>query len=113
MSVFLGSDLSDLGDLLEGEECFRCAGSVRNQPFVVWVGHPGRAIVLHADCARRVGCHLIQDSREAEIATGGKAWTARGVRAVRAGLLAQEGVPQCIPGPHGLANPLTMGRHQV
>ena len=90
MSVFLSDDLADLGSLLESAECFKCGGRVTGQPFVMWAGYPGRCIVMHPDCARSIGCHLIQDAREADIASGTRQWTSRGMRAVRAGLLVQE-----------------------
>lgn len=93
MSIFLASDLPELlGDLIEEDGCFRCSGSLRGQPIVLWAGYPGRTIALHPECARALGSHLIQDSREADIAAGGQIWTSRGIRALRAGLMVQEGL---------------------
>jgi hypothetical protein len=66
-----------------------CAEAVNQDVCVTWMGTPD-AIVLHPVCAEKLGVHLIKDSREAEIAGGTANWTRRGIRAVRAGLVAQE-----------------------
>jgi hypothetical protein len=54
VSVFLASDLDELSDLLESNECYRCGGRLTGQPVVVWVGHPGQTIAMHPDCARSI-----------------------------------------------------------
>jgi hypothetical protein len=55
---------------------------------VNWCG--AQHIILHPDCAARLGCHLIADSREAQLASGWKPWTKRAAVALRSALQAEE-----------------------
>jgi hypothetical protein len=69
--------------------CFYCDGAVSpDRPAVEWVGH--EPIILHADCAPKLGAHLIGDAREATLGGGEPHWTRRAIRAVRDALVAQE-----------------------
>lgn len=71
------------------EPCLTCGQEIpADQPAVMWAG--ATDVILHVECARQLGVHLICDSREAELAGGGH-WWRRALRALRASLVAQEG----------------------
>ena len=61
--------------------CFFCSNGITIESiFVVWAGEGD--IVLHPNCARKLGVHLISDSREADLA--GDEWVSRLTRLVNA-----------------------------
>jgi len=61
--------------------CSHC-GEPRDEAVpIVWWTADGGVLVLHPRCAERLGVHLIQDSREAELAHGGGQWSRRAARA--------------------------------
>ena len=69
--------------------CFYCGSQVPDDgPLVIWVDNG--SLLLHPDCARRLGTHLICDSREAELASGRQPWTRRAGRVLRAAAMAEE-----------------------
>lgn len=71
--------------------CLLCAQPIpASEPAVMWAG--SQDVILHTECARKFGVHLISDAREAEMAGNGH-WWKRGLRAVRAALTAQEQRP--------------------
>jgi hypothetical protein len=52
------------------DRCFICGKDVnRSFPVVGWSGYDD-LILLHPECAERLGAHLIADAREAELAAG-------------------------------------------
>jgi hypothetical protein len=69
--------------------CFYCGEVVAADTLgVIWVDNG--SLLLHPSCARRFGCHLIADSREAELASGRQPWTRRCARALGAAVVAEE-----------------------
>lgn len=46
------------------EDCFLCGGALYGIG-TYWSGNNGKVIALHADCATRLGCHLICDGARA------------------------------------------------
>ena len=88
MSALLPSDRGAWHAPLTAE-CFYCNEPVsRDQAAVNWQG--AEHIILHPDCAQRLGCNLIMDSREARLASGEEPWLRRAIRAIREALVAQE-----------------------
>jgi hypothetical protein len=72
------------------DACFFCSTDVGDQDAaVMWAGH--QEILLHPDCATRLGTHLITDSREAQLGSGFHPWSRRAARLVRETLVSQEG----------------------
>jgi hypothetical protein len=55
---------------------------------IIWIEQHN--LLFHPACARRLGTHLICDSREAELASGRQPWTRRAGRVLRAALAAEE-----------------------
>lgn len=84
MSVILSGESLPAGAITS--RCWECDTYAQaGEPLVIRVTSPG-VIVLHADCARRLGTHLIADSREAELASGESPWRQRATRAACASL---------------------------
>jgi hypothetical protein len=77
-------------------KCFLCGDEFRldRRPAVAWHGwhhHAERlTIVLHAECARSLGTHLIADGSLALVAGGGPDWWTRRARPLIAAALAAE-----------------------
>ena len=67
------------------ETCWHCDEPTAGAPLVLWVGQ-GELLVLHGDCAERLGTHLIGDARELRLATGGPTWARRAARLAGYGL---------------------------
>lgn len=68
--------------------CLTCGEEIpADRPAVMWAG--AQDVILHAECARKLGVHLICDSREAELAGGGH-WWKRTLRALKSALVIQE-----------------------
>lgn len=73
----------------ESGACLYCGGDAYQAlPAVYWYGD-GQAIILHGDCARKLGVHLIADSREAELSRG-QPWRSRAIQIVRSILTKEE-----------------------
>ena len=71
--------------------CFYCLEHVPpSEPSVMWAGT--KTILLHLDCARKLGAHLIGDAREAEFASGAQPWARRAARAAGSALRVLEPV---------------------
>ncbi len=86
MSVVLPADAGAFWWPAE-RTCHYCHGPVE-PPAVSWqLADP---VLLHRECATRLGCHLIADSREAELAAGDGPWRRRAARAAGAALAARE-----------------------
>jgi hypothetical protein len=69
--------------------CWYCGDEVAaDRPAVLWVGET--SILLHPDCARSLGDHLIGDARECKLATGQHPWGRRAARAAGNAMRAQE-----------------------
>jgi len=56
-----------------------------------WAGQSGTTILLHIECAERLGRELIGDAREANLARGDNIWGDRAVSLVRDRLKREEG----------------------
>lgn len=71
--------------------CADCGGQV-DPPAVTWWA--SQWLILHANCARALGGHLIADSRECELASAqAPHWRRRAIAAVRHRLKTEEEVP--------------------
>jgi hypothetical protein len=61
--------------------CSHC-GEPRDDTIpVVWWTASGDVLLLHADCAVKLGTHLVSDAREARLAGGKGPWARRAARA--------------------------------
>ena len=73
----------------KSDACLYCHEAIpADQVAVHWSG--AEDIILHPDCAARLGCHLIADSREAQLASGEQPWARRAAFALRSALQRQE-----------------------
>jgi hypothetical protein len=70
--------------------CWLCGKPLGPVAAVVWCGADGVTIQLHPSCSGALGSHLIADSREAQLASGGGVWTRRAARVAGAALRAAE-----------------------
>ena len=76
-----------------GKPCFYCHNDIPTEtPAVEWAGQ--EHILLHPECADKLGVHLIGDAREARLSGGDRLWTRRVARAARAAMIAQEACPR-------------------
>ena len=72
--------------------CFTCGADVPSDgPAVIWAGLHGE-LILHRECAVKLGAHLIGDAREAELASGAQPWARRVARAAGSALRVLEPV---------------------
>jgi hypothetical protein len=84
----VNADVMADDDPLPWLACLECARPVI-PPFVCWRGT--KLLLLHAECAARIGAHLIADAREAQLAADPAAhWRRRAVATVRQRLQAEE-----------------------
>ena len=89
MSAVLPPELRDEFWIPSNRLCTYCGELVPSATTAVfWLADP--PILLHRDCARTLGTHLIMDSREAQLASGDHPWPRKAARVLRAALVAAE-----------------------